>query len=88
MRTDRPIATLQHKFPLELQTNRAAFELKLDDNSKLLFIPLQSKNIAIQCWRPGQARDGHGYLLAGSAMLSEADADQLIDSIVLRKRVA
>ena len=87
MRTDRPIATLQQKFPYKLQTNRAAYELKLDDNSKLLFIPVQH-GLAVQVWRQGQARDGHGYLLAGSGMLSEPEMDRLIDSMVLRRRVA
>jgi hypothetical protein len=84
----RPIATLQTKFPYELQESRAAFELQLDDNSKLLFIPLQSGSIAVQCWRPGQARDGQGFLLSGSAMLSETEMDRLVDSMVLRRKVA
>jgi hypothetical protein len=86
--SSRPLARLQQVFPYELQTNRAAFELKLDDNSKILFIPLQSGSVAVQCWRPGQARDNHGYLLAGSGMLSETEMDRLIDSMVLRRKVA
>jgi hypothetical protein len=66
MRTDRPIATLQQKFPYELQTNRAAFEVLLDDRSKILFLPLQTGGFTLQLWKSGTAKDGHG-LLSGSA---------------------
>jgi hypothetical protein len=84
----RPLARLRERFPLAVQANRAAFEVLLDDNSKVLFLPLHAGGFALQVWRAGMARDGHGFLLSGSALLGEDDIDQLIDALVLRRRVA
>jgi hypothetical protein len=87
-KSSRPLARLQQVFPYALQATNAAHELKLDDNSKVLFIPLRAGGVVRQVWRAGMARDGHGYLLAGSGMLSETEMGRLIDSMVLRRRVA
>jgi hypothetical protein len=67
--------------PVELRPEKAAFELRLDDRSKLVFIPLRGGGLSIQSWRPGQARDGHGFLLSGSALLSEQEVATLIASL-------
>jgi hypothetical protein len=84
----KPIAALRDVMPVELQASNAAYELSLDDRSRLLFIPLPAGGVAIQSWRPGTDRCGHGYLLAGSAFLSETDVDVLIDRLALRRQVA
>jgi hypothetical protein len=88
MRPDRPIATLQQVFPYELQANRATFEVQLDDNSRICFLPLSAGGVALQVWRAGMAKDGHGFLLSGSAFLSETDVDVLINSLALQRKVA
>jgi hypothetical protein len=66
----KPIAPLREVMPVALQASTAAYELLLDDRSKLVFIRLRTGAVAIQTWRTGPARDGHDYLLAGSAIVS------------------
>jgi hypothetical protein len=73
----KPLATLSQVMPVELQASHAAYELMLDDRSKLVFIRLRTGAVAIQTWRAGQARDGHGYLLAGSTILSAKEVARL-----------
>jgi hypothetical protein len=74
---EKPLARLAEVMPVELQAGQAALELVLDDRSKLVFIRLRTGAVAIQTWRPGQARDGHGYLLAGSTILSAKEVTRL-----------
>jgi hypothetical protein len=83
---DKPLARLQQVFPYELQASTAAYELMLDDRSKLVFIRLRTGAVAIQTWRAGQAQDRHGYLLAGSTILSAEEVARMFARVTADRR--
>jgi hypothetical protein len=86
MRPDKPLATLREAFPVELRASRAIHELKLDDRSKLTFTPLRAGGLAIQCWRPGTDRYGHGLLLSGSIFLTEQEVAVLMNALQWKEK--
>ena len=44
-------------------------EITLHDRSKLTFQWVKPGLLSVELWRPGHLRDGHGWLLRGSALI-------------------
>jgi hypothetical protein len=56
-------------------------ELRLDDNSRLLFVPTQD-GVAIQLFQPANMRDGHGLMLRGTAHLTREAVHRLFAELL------
>ena len=54
-------------------------EVKLNDNSRVLFEFTKSGVLSLQLLRPGHRHDGHGLLLMASTMLEQEEQKQLMD---------
>lgn len=78
---EQKLGTMEDKFPAELRPNQAAYEVVLDDRSKIVFVPLRAGGVAIQSWRSRSNRDGHGYLLSASGLLTEQHVDVLVEKL-------
>lgn len=53
-------------------------EFKLSDNSNVSLTWLTDNRLKLELYQPRTLRDGHGMLLRGSAILSEADISALV----------
>jgi hypothetical protein len=84
MRQESMTRLIDH-FPAELQERKATFELPLDDRSKLTFALTQGGSLSIQCWRPGSDRYGHGFLLAGSTLLSGGELTEFMSELLMKE---
>ena len=56
-------------------------EIVLHDNSKLTFTWARPGLLSVELWKPGNRRDGHGWLLQGSTLLAGEDLEQFIAAI-------
>jgi hypothetical protein len=57
-------------------------EIKLHDNSRLIFQWVRVDLLNIECWKPGNdARGLHGWLLQGSALLAGEDLKEFLDEL-------
>ena len=57
-------------------------EIKLNDNSRLVFTRVHSGLLNVELWRPGGDRSGHGWFLRGSTQLTGEDLEQFVAAIV------
>jgi hypothetical protein len=56
-------------------------EITLHDNSKLTFTWIRPGLLNVELYQAGTLRDGHGWLLKGSAILTGKEVDQFLDSL-------
>ena len=53
-------------------------EIKLHDNSRVVISLPDTGTISLETYRPGFTKDGHGYLLRGTEILSSEDISALV----------
>ena len=56
-------------------------EVRLNDNSRLVFTWARPGLLNIEVWRAGSDRSGHGWLLQGSALLAGEDLQEFVSAI-------
>lgn len=61
-------------------------ELKLHDNSKLAFTWIKPDLLNVELWKPGHLKDGHGWLLRGSALLAGKKVEQFLDFLTTKRK--
>lgn len=56
-------------------------EVKLTDNSRLRLDWTRGGSLSVQLFRPGNLRDGHGYLLSATAILDGEALNAFLDAM-------
>jgi len=56
-------------------------EIRLNDNSRLVFNWVHSNLLNVELWKPGNRRDGHGWLLQSSTQLTGEELDAFVSAI-------
>lgn len=63
-------------------------EIRLHDNSKVVFSWVRPGLLSVELWRPGHLKDGHGWLLRGSALLDGEELKRFLDALTTEPREA
>ena len=56
-------------------------EITLHDNSKLAFTRVRPGLLSVELYRPGNLKDGHGWLLHGSTLLEGEELREFLAAL-------